>query len=78
MKNDLRLRNREISSGAIIENLEAVRTGCMWKDPKTGEELLRRKLIRVNKKKWFDITPAGRKELETRRKEDYGDKNAYL
>lgn len=47
-----------------IVNLEAVKKGAMWKDPKIGKELLRTKMIRRNRKGWFDITPEGRRELE--------------
>ncbi len=44
----------------IRRNLEAVRTGAMVHDAGADMMLLRLKLIRVNAKGWYDLTPAGR------------------
>ena len=48
---------------AIQRNLKAVRDGAMWADEPSGRFLLAKRYIRLNRRGWYDLTPAGRRYL---------------
>lgn len=60
----------DIVKQRIGSNLEAVRVGAMVHENGMDDVLLRAKLIRRNKKGWYDLTPAGRAMLQ---EDDYAE-----
>lgn len=49
----------------VRRNVDAVRTGAMVKDAGMDGDLMRLRLIRVNRRTgWYDVTPAGRAFLD--------------
>ena len=52
-----------LDTQAILDNLEAVRTGAMVHDAGADAVLLRLRLIRRNGSGWYDLTRAGRMTL---------------
>ena len=49
-----------LDHAVLRRNLEAVRTGAMPCDPGVWRDLEHYRLIRVNGKGWYDLTPTGR------------------